>query len=145
MPQVWLGGNIQFRRFSVVQLEKDGVARRIIAAIKAQVHSGAYRPGDRLPSTRVFAAEWGASRTTVTAAYSQLDAEGYLIIRPGARAIVASGLEAPSMETPLEAAQPRNLSAFARRLVALPAPAEMQPAKLADFRYGDLSGADFPV
>ncbi|WP_292169466.1 PLP-dependent aminotransferase family protein [Mesorhizobium sp.] len=145
MPQVWLGGNIQFRRFSVVQLEKDGVARRIIAAIKAQVHSGAYRPGDRLPSTRVFAAEWGASRTTVTAAYSQLDAEGYLIIRPGARAIVASGLEAPSMKTPLAAAQPRNLSAFARRLVALPAPAEMQPAKLADFRYGDLSGADYPV
>ncbi|TGT47708.1 GntR family transcriptional regulator, partial [Mesorhizobium sp. M00.F.Ca.ET.170.01.1.1] len=33
-------------------MEQDGVARRIIAAIKEQIHSGAYRPGDRLPSTR---------------------------------------------------------------------------------------------
>ena len=127
----------------MVQL--DGVARRIIAAIKEQVHSGAYRPGDRLPSTRTFAAEWGASRTTVTAAYGQLSAEGYLIVRPGARAIVAPGLETASAETPVATAVPRNLSAFARRLLALPAPAEPQPARLADFRYGDLAGADFPV
>ncbi|TPJ28279.1 PLP-dependent aminotransferase family protein [Mesorhizobium sp. B2-8-3] len=129
----------------MVQLEQDSVARRIIAAIKEQIHSGAYRPGDRLPSTRAFATEWGASRTTVTAAYNQLDAEGYLIIRHGARAIVAPGLERASGEAPIAAASPRNLSAFARRLLALPAPTEGQPAKLADFRYGELSGADFPV
>lgn len=127
----------------MVQL--DGVARRIIAAIKEQIHSGAYQPGDRLPSTRVFAAEWGASRTTVTAAYGQLSAEGYLIARPGARAVVAPGLETVSAQTPVPAASPRNLSAFARRLLALPAPAELQPARVADFRYGDLSGSDFPV
>ena len=45
-----------------------------------------YRPGARLPSTRAFAAEWGVSRTTVTAAYEQLLAEGYLETRQGARA-----------------------------------------------------------
>ncbi|MDX8499379.1 PLP-dependent aminotransferase family protein [Mesorhizobium sp. VK4C] len=129
----------------MVQLEQDGVARRIIAAIKAQIHSGAYRPGDRLPSTRAFAAEWGASRTTVTAAYNQLDAEGYLIIRQGARAIVAPGLETASVESPVTTASARNLSAFARRLLTLPPPAEQQPVRVADFRYGDLSGADFPV
>ncbi|TPJ57345.1 PLP-dependent aminotransferase family protein [Mesorhizobium sp. B2-7-1] len=129
----------------MVQLEQDGVARRIIAAIKEQIHSGAYRPGDRLPSTRAFAAEWGASRTTVTGAYSQLDAEGYLIIRHGARAIVAPGLERALGEATVATASPRNLSAFARRLLALPRTAEMPPAKLADFRYGELSGADFPV
>ncbi|MDX8470100.1 PLP-dependent aminotransferase family protein [Mesorhizobium sp. VK23B] len=129
----------------MVQLEQAGVARRIIVAIKAQIHSGAYRPGDRLPSTRAFAAEWGASRTTVMAAYSQLDAEGYLITRQGARAIVAPGLERVSGEAPIAAASPRNLSAFAQRLLALPPLAEQQPAKVADFRYGDLSGADFPV
>ncbi|CDX18765.1 Transcriptional regulator, GntR family with aminotransferase domain protein [Mesorhizobium sp. ORS 3324] len=130
----------------MVQLQQDdGVARRIIAAIKTQIHSGAYRPGDRLPSTRAFAAEWGASRTTVTAAYSQLNAEGYLIIRHGARAIVAPGLATASGEAPVTTAQPRNLSAFANRLLAMPPPAEAQPARVADFRYGDLSGADFPV
>jgi GntR family transcriptional regulator/MocR family aminotransferase len=88
---IWFVGNSQFRTFDVVQLMKDGVARRTIAAIKEQIHSGVYQPGDRLPSTRAFAAEWGVSRTTVTAAYSQLIAEGYLTIRPGARAIVAQG------------------------------------------------------
>ncbi|WP_210211286.1 PLP-dependent aminotransferase family protein [Mesorhizobium sp. M4B.F.Ca.ET.058.02.1.1] len=126
-------------------MEQDRVARRIIAAIKEQIHSGAYQPGDRLPSTRAFAAEWGASRTTVTAAYNQLNAEGYLIIRHGARAVVAAGLERATGEAPVSTAPPRNLSAFARRLLALPPPPEQQPGKVADFRYGDLSGADFPV
>ncbi|WP_308642667.1 PLP-dependent aminotransferase family protein [Mesorhizobium sp. GbtcB19] len=129
----------------MVQLEQEGVARRIIAAIKAQIHNGTYQPGDRLPSSRAFAAEWGASRTTVTAAYNQLDAEGYLIIRQGARAIVAPGLERVSGEVPVTTGSPRNLSAFARRLLTLPSPTEQRPAKVADFRYGDLSGADFPV
>ncbi|RVD41511.1 GntR family transcriptional regulator, partial [Mesorhizobium sp. M8A.F.Ca.ET.023.02.2.1] len=94
MPDNLACWNIQFRRVKVVQLNADGAARRIIAGIKQQIHSGAYQPGDRLPSTRVFAAEWGASRTTVTAAYSQLIAEGYLISRAGARAEVAQGLGA---------------------------------------------------
>ncbi|UCI21806.1 PLP-dependent aminotransferase family protein [Mesorhizobium sp. B2-1-8] len=129
----------------MVQLTGDGTARRIIAAIKEQIHSGAYQPGDRLPSTRVFAAEWGASRTTVTAAYSQLIAEGYLASRAGARAEVAQGLGAAAAPKPAMAALPRHLSAFAQRLLALPAPALAQPALVADFRYGDLSGADFPV
>ena len=31
----------------MVQLEQDGIGRRIIATIKEQIHSGAYRPGDR--------------------------------------------------------------------------------------------------
>ena len=122
----------------------DGVARRIIAAIKEQIHAGAYQPGDRLPSTRTFAAEWGASRTTVTAAYGQLIAEGYLISRAGARPIVAKGL-GRAAPVPAQVSPPRHLSGFAQRLLALPRPATTQPAPIADFRYGDLSGADFPV
>ena len=38
-------------------------------------------------------AEWGVSRTMVTAAYEQLIAEGYLETRQRARARVAQGLE----------------------------------------------------
>ncbi|ACL63084.1 PLP-dependent aminotransferase family protein [Methylobacterium nodulans] len=124
---------------------EEGVARRIIAAIKEQIHAGVYQPGDRLPSTRAFADEWGASRTTVTAAYGQLIAEGYLTTRPGARATVAHGLGAAATPMPTPAAAPRRLSAFAQRLLALPSPAVAQAARVADFRYGDLSAADFPV
>jgi GntR family transcriptional regulator / MocR family aminotransferase len=128
----------------VGQLTQDGVARRIIAAIKDQIHSGAHPPGSRLPATRALAAEWGVSRTTVTAAYSQLIAEGYLTSRPGARAVVAHGLDgAPAPVDPPPAA--RRLSEFGQRLLALPPPVPAASARLADFRYGDLSGADFPV
>ena len=129
----------------MVQLASEGVARRIIAAIKEQIHAGVYEPGDRLPSTRAFAAEWGASRTTVTAAYSQLIAEGYLTSRPGVRAIVAQGLGAAATPISSPAAAPRRLSFFAQRLLALPSPPEAPAVRVADFRYGDLSGADFPV
>nr|WP_248308653.1 PLP-dependent aminotransferase family protein [Bosea sp. 124] len=127
----------------VVQLE--GVGRRIIAAIKEQIHSGAYQPGDRLPSTRAFAAEWGASRTTVTAAYGQLIAEGYLVTRAGARPVVAHGLSVRGTSTPAPVAAVHRLSGFARRLLDLPPPAPLRSFKVADLRYGDLAGADFPV
>ncbi|RVU14062.1 PLP-dependent aminotransferase family protein [Methylobacterium oryzihabitans] len=127
------------------QSEEDGVARRIVSAIKRQIEAGCHRPGDRLPSTRAFAAEWGASRTTVTAAYSQLIAEGYLATRPGARAVVAGGLAAPAQPAGPPGPRPDRLSSFARRLLALPPPAATETHRVADFRYGDLSAADFPV
>lgn len=94
----------------------EGIARRIATAIKDQIHSGLYQPGDRLPSTRAFAAEWGVSRTTVTAAYNQLGAEGYLEPRDRARAVVAQGLETTAMPMPSAATASRHLSAFAQRL-----------------------------
>lgn len=123
----------------------DGVGRRIIAAVKEQIDNGTYVPGDRLPSSRAFAAEWGASRTTVTAAYSQLIAEGYLISRPGARLIVAPGLAARTNTASLQLPVAKHLSGFAKRLLSLQPPAPSHTAKVADFRYGDLSGSDFPV
>ncbi len=127
----------------MVQLE--GVGRRIIAAIKNQIHSGAYQPGDRLPSSRTFAAEWGASRTTVTAAYGQLIAEGYLVTRAGARPVVAQGLVTEPKLTLAPKAAARHLSGFAQRLLSLPPATPPQAVKVADFRYGDLAGDDFPV
>jgi GntR family transcriptional regulator / MocR family aminotransferase len=68
------------------------ITQRICDAIKGQIAAGRLGPGARLPSTRSLAGEWGVSRTTVTAAYEQLIAEGYLETRQGARARVAQGL-----------------------------------------------------
>ncbi len=129
----------------MVQLESEGVARRIIAAIKQRIHGGEYQPGDRLPSSRALAAEWGVSRTTVTAAYGQLIAEGYLLNRPGARAVVARGLAAAVAPKAAAPGGTRALSDFARRLLSFPAPARFQTYRIADLRYGDLNGADFPI
>lgn len=143
MPSIWTSWNIQFPRIGVVQLE--GVGRRIIAAIKQRVHDGSYRPGDGLPSSRAFAAEWGVSRTTVTAAYAQLVAEGYLIVRRGARPVVAAGLTAKPADGPTPPSAPPHLSAFANRLATLSPPAAAGGVTVADFRYGHVSAADFPV
>ena len=104
-----------------------------------------YRPGDRLPSSRALAIEWGVSRTTVTAAYAQLIAEGYLLNRPGARAVVARGLAAAPVPEVAAPKGVRALSDFAEHLLSLPAPARFQTYRVADLRYGDLSGADFPM
>lgn len=123
-------------------------ARTISEAIKAEIKSGAYAPGMRLPSTRAIAAEWGVSRTTVTAAYEQLAAEGYLETRPGARAAVTSGLTTgpvPPASRRTATARPL-LSAFGKRVAVLPSPTLLNASRVTvDFRYGDLAAGDFPA
>jgi GntR family transcriptional regulator/MocR family aminotransferase len=124
------------------------VTRRICEAIKGQIASGLLGPGARLPSTRTLAAEWGVSRTTVTAAYEQLIAEGYLEARQGARTRVAAGLGPTS--APLDpiatSARPDRLSAYGRRLSAFSLPPRPRSDRMvADFRYGDVATTDFPV
>lgn len=62
-------------------------ARQIYEALKAQIEDGVYRPRDQLPSTRALAVEFGASRTTITAAYDQLLADGFIETRQGLRSV----------------------------------------------------------
>ena len=57
--------------------------------LRTQITDGALVSGARLPSTRALAADLGVSRTTVTAVYEQLAAEGYLVTAPGRVARVA--------------------------------------------------------
>jgi GntR family transcriptional regulator/MocR family aminotransferase len=58
-------------------------------ALRAAIRDGRLAQGDRLPSTRALAAEAGLSRGTVSAAYDQLAAEGYLVARRGSGTEVA--------------------------------------------------------
>lgn len=134
---------------------RGGTTRRIYEALKAQILDGTYGPKDRLPSTRVLAAELGVSRTTVTAAYEQLLSEGFLESRQGAPSRVALLSErpdtkrAPKARFSASAAMPAasiRLSRFGAALSDGPSWAPSQAGALvADFRYGDLSAADFPA
>jgi GntR family transcriptional regulator/MocR family aminotransferase len=145
--------NSQFARKGPRQLPAaagDGttVLHWIVTAIKSQIRTGRFGAGARLPSTRALAAEWGVSRTTVTAAYEQLSAEGYLETRPGARARVVPNLEPPVPGLGPAAPPPSavRLSAYGQRLARSAPPAQPDPGRLAvDFRYGDLAAADFPT
>lgn len=125
---------------------ETGTQRQVIAAIKREIAAGVHAPGSRLPSTRALAAEWGVSRTTVTAAFDQLAAEGYLETRPGARARVAAGLtQAEPAARDAPASRTTELSTYGQRLAsAAPIPWNPQPFTL-DFRYGELAGGDFPT
>ena len=53
--------------------------------LRRAIRSGALRPGTAVPSTRDLARQVGVSRRIVVDAYAQLAAEGYLLLRQGAR------------------------------------------------------------
>ncbi|MER6895917.1 winged helix-turn-helix domain-containing protein, partial [Amycolatopsis sp. NPDC000740] len=56
----------------------------IYRQIREAVLDGRLRDGDALPPTRELAHQLAVSRTTVTAAYERLTAEGFLAGRVGA-------------------------------------------------------------
>ncbi|WP_105373348.1 PLP-dependent aminotransferase family protein [Neorhizobium huautlense] len=122
-------------------------ARRIYEALKNQILNGVYSAGSQLPSSRSLAIELHVSRTTVTVAYEQLAAEGFVELRQGARPRVTAlqlGQRLRETNASREACGP--LSAYGERLRALPPWLDYLPNTLAvDFRYGDLAPSDFPA
>lgn len=67
---------------------------QIISTLRSRIGSGALRPGSRLPSSRSLAADLKVARGTVTTAYDQLIAEGYLEPRRGAGLFVSADIAA---------------------------------------------------
>lgn len=125
----------------------NGGGRRVYALLRAQLADGTLAAGARLPSTRALAADLGVARNTVSVAYEQLAAEGFLDTARGRAARVAAPLvtaaRSAARARPLDAAR---LSAFGRRVaqMALP-PAPAAPAARIDFRYGAVAARDFPT
>jgi len=122
---------------------------QIYDLLRVQIADGTLPAGARVPSTRGLAAELAVSRTTVTAAYEQLAAEGYLITSTGRVARVARQLTAPApSELPINR-HTRSvpiLSDFGRRLqeIGMPALPHAEPARF-DFLYGAVAYRDFPT
>lgn len=146
---------IRFSRIVVGQLSASstrqpgtaGAGRRIYDLLRAQIAEGTLPPGARAPSTRALAAELEVSRTTVTAAFEQLAAEGYLVTSVGRVARVASRLVPPAAPGPVRrASAASSLSAFGRRVekMVLSALPTADPIPI-DFRYGAVASRDFPV
>src|SRR5262245_46503853 len=68
--------------FSPVSLGR--VSQVIVDQIRALIHQGRLRPGDRLPSERELCSRFGVSRVTVREALRVLEAGGLVDIRVGA-------------------------------------------------------------
>lgn len=126
-----------------------GAGQRLCEQLRAQIAEGTLAGGARLPSTRALAADLGLSRTTVTAAFEQLAAEGYLVTAPGRVARVAASAgrsvasAAPRRAAHRPAAERPRLSAYGQRLAQLPTPAPAAPVRI-DFLYGAVAARDFP-
>lgn len=128
-------------------MERPGTpgARQIYRALKTQILDGVFSALGKLPSSRALAAELGVSRTTVTAAYEQLAAEGLIFVRQGARPVVGVQARSTSAEPGEASATPIRLSAYGERALAIRAWRPPGKALAVDFRYGDLAPGDFPT
>jgi GntR family transcriptional regulator/MocR family aminotransferase len=140
---------VQFRHLTSRRPGATGAGRRIYGLLRSQITDGTLPAGSRAPSTRALAAELGVSRTTVTAAYEQLAAEGFLITSTGRVARIASPSAVPAEHGTSAGRQARSapvLSGFGRRLagIGMPALSHAEPVRF-DFLYGAVASRDFPT
>ncbi|WP_239499349.1 aminotransferase class I/II-fold pyridoxal phosphate-dependent enzyme [Pseudomonas putida] len=122
-----------------------GAERRIYAGLRAQIEQGTLAAGTKLVSTRALAVELGVSRTTVTAAYEQLAAEGFVITTKGKAATVAPVIGAPSVHAQKQTASPPILSRYGQRVAGITPYSMATPHARIDFRYGSVATRDFPA
>src|SRR4051794_12407825 len=80
--------------FAVDRRSDTPLFRQIYERTRAAIVAGRLRPGERLPSTRSLAAQLGAARGTVDAAYAMLSGEGWIVARSAAGTVVAPQLGA---------------------------------------------------
>ncbi|WP_328926666.1 GntR family transcriptional regulator [Streptomyces sp. NBC_00190] len=74
---------------------------RIVAAIRRRIADGELAPGDRIPSTRQIAAEWGVALATATKALTTLRLEGLVEARPRIGTVVAGAATAAATAAPV--------------------------------------------
>ena len=126
-----------------------GTGRRaaLEQALRAAVREGRLAPHTRLPSTRELAVELELSRGTISAAYDQLIAEGYLVARHGSGTVVAQ------LPLPAAAAAARDAGGSTRTPATLADPADPAQALAEevvtqprfDLRPGRPDVSSFPV
>src|SRR5437763_6456602 len=96
MSDVWATSGVD------LHLETHSAAGRrsgLERALRDAIRSGRLAPGARLPSSRVLAADLGISRGTVSAAFDQLVAEGFLTARQGSGTTVSELPQRPPAAT----------------------------------------------
>ncbi|MFE3107775.1 TetR/AcrR family transcriptional regulator C-terminal domain-containing protein [Kitasatospora indigofera] len=82
--------------------ETDPPFRRIAAELRRRITEGELAPGERVPSTRRIAEEWGVALATATKVLTTLSLEGLVESRPRVGTVVApaAGTPAPDQGRP---------------------------------------------
>ena len=84
-----------------VQRARVDVASILRRRIQWGLHLAQFKPGDRLPSLRAAAAEFGVDQRSVLAAYRALQEEGLVELRPRSGVYIAE-VHAPPIDVPEE-------------------------------------------
>jgi GntR family transcriptional regulator / MocR family aminotransferase len=98
--------------------------RQLYERTRVAIATGRLRPGDRLPSARSLAAQLGAARGTIDAAYAALAGEGWIMARGAAGTVVAPQLGG-SLRSPAAVAAPRQPARCALGEASTPRPFRM--------------------
>jgi GntR family transcriptional regulator/MocR family aminotransferase len=130
----------------------DGRTRRagLERALRQAIREGRLGPGRRLPSTRALAIDLGLARGTVSEAYAQLVAEGFLTARQGSGTVVASQAAPTALARPRAATGEHppfdfhpgrpDMSGFPRTLWASALRRALRTMPDEAFGYGDTRG-----
>jgi GntR family transcriptional regulator/MocR family aminotransferase len=126
--------------------------RQIYSQWREGILTGRFRSGEKVPSTREFSAALSIARTTVTAAYEQLVAEGYFESSQGAGTFVCHELPEQSFQAPKvqsgrrPAAALISLSWRGTRIDPVPVPAP-EPGRIINLSQftPDFEAFPFPI
>jgi len=134
-----------------LEVGPGGRRSSIEEALRGAIREGRLATGTRVPSTRVLASDLSVARGTVTEAYDQLVAEGWLTARQGSGTVVAwAGDHRPNGHAAARtAATPArhdfrpgspDVSSFPRREWLAAVRKSLRTMPDADLRYGDPRG-----
>src|SRR6516162_8228296 len=96
------------RGLALVHGDEIPLYRQICEHMRAAIRGGQLRPGDRVPSARDLAAQFGTARGTVDAAYAILGGEGYLISRGAGGTVVSAELNSRAVARAASQQRPRS-------------------------------------
>lgn len=140
--------------FAIFTLQADSATplyKQLYEQLRKAILTGQLASGSRLPSTRILATELAISRNTVTSAFRQLLAEGYLESRVGDGTYVAQALPdellisaAHRPEGTVLATSSRRLSNKGAALVEMPIDVPRLYGPPRPFRYGAPALDKFP-
>jgi len=146
------------RKLTLARADAVPLYRQIYRHFLEAISVGQLRPGDRLPSARRLAEEFGTARGTIDAAYAMLAGEGYILTRGPAGTIVSPQLGGPKTgsglakrraerteQHPVSAPRPfqmglPSLDAFPRKLWSRVVAHQARQLSPTDLAYPDPAG-----
>jgi GntR family transcriptional regulator / MocR family aminotransferase len=137
---------LRTRQGPLFEAVSDGDApryRQVYRQIREAILERRLKPGERLPSSRTFAAESAMARKTVEEAYAQLEGEGYIVRRAGSGSFVAEIASMQRTRGSVKLAGRRALSKRGRAIAATTACVE--PAVVRAFAAGLPALDAFPI